>query len=115
MKKEQVSTEVKELILSKNQECRSVIIPLHHNPSQNQTDRLAVEHAIKNVRILLDSKYETPEREKWMEKVMGLKEQISMTNGWSGAGMFVSPGLSKLISFPVKVKEKIVMANSFEI
>jgi hypothetical protein len=113
MKNPNVSEEIKRLLTHKGGLCASLIIPVHSIPSEKPTDRIEIEHSIEK----LKSKFAQMNKQEsiLLKKVNEIKNQVIDIKGEYGVGIFVSGEISMITTFPFEVKEKIVVADSFEI
>jgi hypothetical protein len=105
--------ELKELIGQNGGFCASLILPVHGIPSEKQVDRLEIERAVNKLKEQLEQ-INHP-KSSILEKIKELKEQAQSIQGGNAVGIFVSDSVSKIVSFPFEVKEKIMIKEHFEI
>ena len=113
MKNTNISATLKELITARGGPCASLIIPVHELPSGKPLDHIALDHAVEKLRSQLNEKDEL--QAGIITKVKLLAEQARNITGESGVGIFASPSLARICTFPFEVQEKIHVNDSFEI
>lgn len=97
-----------EAILSVSEaSCISVIVPTHRLTEEKKNNYLTVNNAIGRMKELL-----APDV-RLLSKVDNLCKKIRFSHTKDGIGIFVSPGIAKLVYFPFPVKERIAMGNRF--
>src|SRR5438128_346808 len=113
MKNTNLSEDLKELVSHNGGICASIILPVHGIPSEKQVDRLEIEHAVNK----LKTQFEAMNHPKTniLVKVQQLKELAKSLQGGNAVGIYVSDSVSKLVTFPFDVKEKIMVKDNFEI
>jgi hypothetical protein len=115
MKKHNLSADIQELVNTKDELCVSLIIPQNEVPSQRKLDRIAIDHAIEKLEMLLGKGYDPGTVSELISKLRSIGEDLNAINGVKGIGLFASKSIFKIISFPFEVKEKIHAGKSFEI
>jgi hypothetical protein len=115
MKKHNLSSDLKELLNTKDDLCVSLIIPQNEVPAKRKLDRIAIDHAIDKLELLLTKNYEVALVNQLIDKLKSVGEDLNAINGVKGLGLFVSKSLFKIVTFPFEVKEKIYAGTSFEI
>jgi hypothetical protein len=113
MKNTNISATLKELITAKGGPCASLIVPVHELPSEKPLDNIAIDHALEKLKAQLNEKDEV--QSGILTKVKMLAEQARNIQGENGIGIFASPALARLCTFPFEVQEKVHVNSSFEI
>lgn len=104
--------------LKKNIEtpCVSVIMPTHPLASDHNLDDIELKKIFSKAKDLVYAKCGKKNGgEEVLEKLKVLSENIPLSVKGRGIGLFVSPNVSQLVSFPFSVREKVVVGNNFEV
>ena len=114
MKLENVSSLYKELIREKGTVCVSIIFPVNSNPFDKLADQIYIKEIKTKAEALIGAKGKSDFINKLIQKTKDAIESIDLSAGPSGIGIYISNNISKLITFPFHVKEKIIVDHSFE-
>lgn len=107
-------TELNELIHENRMPCVSIIAPTHRLSPDRIKDPEIVSRDIEAAKLLLKKNCQNPnDCLSISEKIDSLNELIDFVHPKDGIGIFVSPGLSKLIRFPFPVSNKVRTGDSF--
>ena len=115
MKQESIYGVANSLIGKKDSICISVIVPVHSLSPDRRVDPITVRKAIEEAADSLRFRYSLKESEPLIQAMEELYKQIDFDHNGSGIGLFVSPGLRRLVKFHNKVKRTVVVSGSFEI
>lgn len=107
-------TEIEQLLEVHSNPCISIIIPTHHTSPDRIVDRDVIRDAVYKAKQLLTEKTETAVSSRLSAKIDELVSKIDFLHTSSGAGIYVSAGISKTIYFTLPVAEKVVLGNTFE-
>ncbi len=105
-----------ELLQVKESPCIS-IIKQNDNPSiNNEKLRIEVKNGVKAaVEELEKQDYDKRLIKKLEERMMALEESVQYNNYLRGVGLFVSANVAEVLYFPMEVKPKVIVDDSFEI
>ncbi len=95
--------------------CVSVIVPTHRLSPERRTDQLEVERAISKAKENLQYKYNANDTDPLIKAMDELYDTIDFNHNTDGIGIFVSPHVKHLEHFAFPVKEKVIVADNFEI
>jgi hypothetical protein len=98
----------------KGKTCISIIIPLYDLSPERKSDKLHLEHAIRGVCDQLLLLYPN-EAAQLINSLDELSHEISFDRTQEGLGLYVSEHVKQLVGFPFPVKEKITLAQGFEL
>jgi hypothetical protein len=110
-----INGEIKQLLSQKGPGCISVILPLQKLPSDGKQNLITINNTLDNILTLIAAQYQPPVSNQLATAVLEMRKAINLSKGIEGVGLFISPGLTKLVEFPFPVKEKVSLGNSFEI
>ena len=99
---------IKSMVNEKGKTCVSIIVPTHRMAPARQGDRLEVQRATMAAKEILSNKPGN-----FSLDIDSLLGQIDFNKNKEGIGIFVSPRIKKLVSFPFPVTRKIVVDNFF--
>lgn len=115
MKNNPISTELKELLGTRDELCVSVIIPMNEIPTMKKLDRIAIDHAIEKLKRALEQDHDASVVSAFIDRFRALENDLMSIAGVKGIGIFASKSVFRIIPFTFPVKEKIYTGNSFEI
>ncbi len=100
----------------KGQPCLSIILPTHKLSPERALNNNIIREGLAQAKSLLDTSQNWPREiiTKLSVKLDDLMDQINPNSLKEGLGLFISPGFSSTLSFTFPVKEKIILADSFE-
>lgn len=107
---------IEQLLAESATPCISVVVPTHRTAPDKIKDLDAVTSAVNLAKNLLTSNYSESsyDTNTLISKIDELVETIDFVHPQDGIGIFVSPNISKLITFPFPVKEKVKVSHAFE-
>lgn len=115
MSKHILSNDLQMLSAQRDEVCISVIVPTHRISPGRRTDPLELDNMMENVKLQLQKKYDNSIIAPLMLAMDDLYEQIDFMHNAAGIGIFVSAHIKKLIPFFFPVKERVTIAESFDI
>lgn len=115
MKNNHMSSDLKELLETKDELCISLIVPMNEVPSMKKLDKIAIDHAITKLEKLLEKDYDQKIVGQAMEKFRTLGTDLGNIQGVKGIGVFASSKMFRIVTFPFEVQEKIYAGKNFEI
>lgn len=107
-------TDLQRLTSEKGDICISIIVPTHRYSNERMQNPAIVFKAIQKAKEMLNHKMVSEETTSSLTAKLDLIEkQIDYVHLQEGLGIFVSQNVSNIYSFPVIVKEKIIIENKF--
>ncbi|MBK8700482.1 MAG: hypothetical protein IPN29_13505 [Saprospiraceae bacterium] len=106
---------LKRMLAAKGEICISIIMPTHDMSRERRNDKIEIKNTVKRAKEKLELYTDGEIYKPLVAKLDTLVGQIDFLHNKKGIGIFVSPSIAELISFPVNVEEKIVIGDSFEI
>lgn len=103
------------LAIERDEICISIIMPGHFLSPDRRTEPSQLETKFKEVKSYLSDKYNNDIVSPLMTDMKALYEQIDFTRNTAGIGLFVSKNVKKLVHFFFPVKERFVIARSFDL
>ena len=100
---------------SQSKPCVSIVIPTNRAISEREHNRIMIEQTIKKVMEKLHSGTTVFDARDIVKKIYECYAEIDFKQLMDGVGIFVSPEISQLVIFPLPVKEKIIIGDTFEI
>jgi release factor family 3 len=108
--KDSAASIIKSMVNEKGKTCVSIIVPTHRIAPSGQGDRLEVQRAIIAAKEIVSNKPGN-----FLLDIDSLFDQIDFNKNKEGVGIFVSPNIKKILSFPFPVTRKIVVNNFFHL
>ncbi|OQP63797.1 hypothetical protein A3860_22930 [Niastella vici] len=115
MNKNTTNNDLQILQNEKSDICISIIMPTHPTSPGRRTDPAQLEKTIRQAKKQLYGQYDNKVIGPLVQAVDELYGQIDFMHNAEGIGLFVSQNVKKLIHFFFPVKERIVIAQSFDI
>jgi len=101
---------IRDMVKERGKTCISIIVPTHRAGQDRQGDRLEVLRATMAVnKEVLNSPGN------FLRDIDSLFQQIDFNRNKEGIGIFVSPGIKKLVSFPFPIKKKVIIDKCFQL
>ncbi len=104
-----------ELQNEKGNPCLSMIVPTHRLAPGRMMDHTILKKMKEQARQLLQETYGEKTASSLIHRVDELTEGIDFDHNLDGLGIYVSPRVMQITSFPFPVTPKVVAADSFEI
>jgi hypothetical protein len=101
---------IKNLVKERGKTCVSIIVPTHRVGQDRQGDKLEIQRAVMTANQALVNKAGN-----FLSDIDSLFQQIDFKRNKEGIGIFVSPGIKKLVNFPFPVTEKVVVNKFFHL
>lgn len=96
--------------------CVSLIMPTHAISSEHLIEDIEMKKMLNMAKDLVYAKCGKKNGgEEILKKLKELSNSMNYEPKSKGVGFFVSPSISRLVSFPFSVKEKVIIGNNFEI
>src|SRR3990172_2414486 len=113
---EKVKTEIDVLTNPDVSPCVSIIFPTHVKYPQFKDDKQKLRELLLRTEDYLEINYSKGIALPMINKVYALANSIDFYfhARSKGLGIFVSPDVAKIVRFPFTVKEKVVIADTFE-
>ena len=108
--KDDLASVIKEMLNERGKTCVSIIVHTHRLGQDRQGDRLEIHRA-----VMAANQAVLNEPGNFLSDIDSLFQQIDFNRNGEGIGIFVSPGVKKLVSFPFPVTKKIVVNNFFHL
>lgn len=115
MKKNTQNDDLRILQNEKSDICISIILPTHPLSPGRRTDPVQLEKNIQQAKYDIQSRYGNAVADNLMQRIDELYRQIDFMHNTAGVGLFVSRHVKKLIHFFFPVKERITIAETFDI
>lgn len=109
-KADDAPTLIKDMVDEGGQTCVSIVIPTHRLGQNWKSDRLQIHKAIISADVALQKRSVIFSRE-----IDSLFQQIDFKKNREGIGIFVSPHIKKLVSFPFPVTQKVIVNKFFHL
>ncbi|MGZ4034175.1 MAG: baeRF3 domain-containing protein [Bacteroidia bacterium] len=110
--------EIENLLLESTGPCVSVIVPLHRLSPERAEDSKSVKIAVGYAKELLKQKYAQHKYDRVVSKMTedldSIINRIDFTHSKDGLGIYMTPGVTKIIEFPFEVTEKIKVRDSLD-
>jgi len=101
---------IKNMVKERGKTCVSIIVPTHRVGQDRQGDKLEIQRAVMTANQALVNKAGN-----FLSDIDSLFQQIDFKRNKEGIGIFVSPGIKKLVNFPFPVTEKVVVNKFFHL
>ena len=99
----------------RNEPCVSIIVPVHkESKKEKEQDSIVVNNAINSAIGTLTGRYGEKKVEYLLSKLKRLSNGIQNVKDALGLGIFLSKDVSKVVSFPFEVQEKVFVGEEFE-
>lgn len=96
--------------------CVSLIMPTHAISSEHLIEDIEMKKMLNMAKDLVYAKCGKKNGgEEILKKLKELSINMNYEPNSKGIGFFVSPSISRLVSFPFDVKEKVIVGNNFEV
>ncbi len=96
--------------------CVSVIVNKVAPSPKNEKFRIAVKNAVRQaIEKLKEKGYDKRLVQKFADRLMQIAEELKYERDFQGVAIFLSPSYEEVITLPYKVKDKVVVDNTFEI
>lgn len=115
MNKHMLSNDLQTLLEERSDVCISVIMPTHRLSPGRRTDPAELANIMENVKLGLQKKYDNATIAPLLLAMDDLYEQIDFIHNTAGIGIFVSAHVKKLVPFFFPVKERVTIAQSFDV
>jgi hypothetical protein len=115
MNKILLSKDIQILLHEKSDTCISIIMPTHRLSPTRRTDPVELNNIIQGVKSELLNKYDEATIAPIIMAMDELYEQIDFIYNSEGIGIFVSGHVKKITLFFFPVKERVTIAQSFDI
>lgn len=115
MNKILLSNDIQMLLHEKSEICISIIMPTQRLSPGRRTDPVELYNIMQDVKSNLLNKYDNAIILPLMLAMDEMYEQIDFMHNAAGIGLFVSAQVKKLISFFFPVRERVTIAQSFDI
>lgn len=106
--------EIEQLLKVQANPCITIVVPAHHTSPDRIADKDVLSNAIKQAKELLAKKTEPAIAEQLSAQIDKIASQIDFLHASSGIGIYISPEVSKTISFSMPVTRKVLVGNSFD-
>lgn len=115
MKQNMQSNDMQQLLQERSDICISIIMPIHRLSPGRRRDSATLNNTIQEVKSGLLNKYDNETIAPLITATDELVEQIDFMHNAAGIGIFVSAHLKKLVPFFFPVRERVTVAESFDI
>jgi len=109
------SNDIKMLLEEKSSICVSIIMPTYQLSPGRRTNPVQLYQMIQEAKSMLQNKYDNATIAPLMLAIDELYEQMDFMHNTAGIGIFVSLHVKKLVPFFFPVKERITIAQSFNV
>jgi hypothetical protein len=109
-----LEADIKDLLKEHGLPCITIIVPTHPNGIKFEQDKkellraiISAIHATKDIKNFRQSEI--------LNSLSELFRKVDFKKNKMGIGLFVSPGVKKLVSFPFPVRKKILVNEAFDL
>lgn len=95
--------------------CVSIVVPTHRLSPERRADKLELERAIAEARMMLQIKYTESQIEPLLKAMDELYQSVDFTHNDDGLGFYVSPDVKLAVWYPVLVEKKVMVGDNFEV
>lgn len=108
------TSDIQQLLFEKETPCISILIPTYRYANDRKQNHTTILKAIRKAKELLTHSQSNQEiMELLRSKLEAIEKQLDYIRLQEGLGIFVSQNISRILLFPIPVKEKIVLSNRF--